>query len=399
MSSRSISKTATCTLLSVASLTIRVGCVLVPGLPSIAARLGVADAASWLVTLPSLGVVLAGPFAAMLMQRLGLHRALLAGLFLYGLLGASGMFLHGHLAVFANRFLLGAPTALVMASGTGLISALFSGQARLRMIARQGMTIELGGVLFLALGGLLATAGWRYPFLLYLASWVLLACVWRCVPALVPVQDAEAPAPGRQAAPSRALGIVYGLAALSMTVFFAAIIALPGRLQQLRWSEAEAGYLLSFVSLVAVAAAWLMPKAVRRLHEHGTLGAAFACYALGHALFTGAAAPSMLLAGAVALGMGFGLSVPLCTHMTVERSHLPSRSRNLAYLSMAIFGGQFLSSFLAYMPGSQTTTFAATAMLALLGAAVAVAPLLRRRPAGTTAVSTTHPERQDHGPQ
>ena len=394
MSSRSISKPATCTLLSVASLTIMVGCVLVPGLPSIAARLGVADAASWLITLPSLGVVLSGPFAAMLMQRLGLRRSLLAGLFLYGLLGVSGMFLHGHLAVFANRFLLGAPTALVMASGTGLISALFSGQARLRMIARQGMTIELGGVLFLALGGLLATAGWRYPFLLYLASWVLLACAWRCVPAPGPAGDgAEAPAPGQPAAPSRALGKVYGLAALSMTVFFAAIIVLPLRLQQLGWSADRAGYLLSCVSLVAVAAAWLMPQAVRRLHEHGTLGAAFACYALAHLLFAGAAALPALLAGAVALGLGFGLSVPLCTHMTVERSHLPSRNGNLAYLSMAVFGGQFLSSFMTCLPGSHATMFAATAALALLGAAVAAAPLLRRRTAGSATVSTTHTER------
>jgi MFS family permease len=394
MSSRSISKTGTFTLLSIASLTIMVGCVLVPGLPSIATRLGVADAASWLVTLPSLGVVLSGPFAALLMQRLGLRRTLLAGLFLYGLLGVSGMFLHGHLAMFANRFLLGAPTALLMAAGTGLISAFFSGQARLRMIARQGMTIELGGVIFLALGGLLASAGWRYPFLLYLVSWLLMLLAWRCVPALAPDQDGdEAPAPGQQAVPSRALGMVYGLATLSMTVFFAAIIVLPMRLQQLRWNEAGAGYFLSFVSLVAVGAAWLMPKLVQRVHEHGTLGAAFACYALGHALFASAATPPMLLAGGVALGLGFGLSVPLCTHMTVERSHLPSRSRNLAYLSMAIFGGQFLSSFMTYLPGSHTAIFSAAATLATLGAAVAAIPPLRRRPPSARPVSSTHPER------
>ena len=54
-----------------------------------------------------------------------------------------------------------------------------------------------------------------------------------------------------------------------MTVFFAAIIILPLRLQQLGWSEDQAGYLLSFVSLVAVAAAWLMPKVVRRLLHMG----------------------------------------------------------------------------------------------------------------------------------
>ena len=393
MFSRSISKTGTFTLLSVASLTIMVGCVLVPGLPSIAARLGVPDAASWLVTLPSLGVVLSGPFAAMSMQRLGLHRTLLAGLFLYGLLGVSGMFLHGHVAVFANRFLLGAPTALVMASGTGLISAFFSGQARLRMIARQGMTIELGGVLFLALGGWLAAAGWRYPFLLYLSAWVLMVFAWRCVPAHAPAEnapmDGAQPTPG----PSRALRVVLALATLSMTVFFTAIIILPLRLRQLSWSEDQAGYFLALVSLVAVAAAWRMPAVVRRLHEHGTLGAAFACYALGHLLFAGAATLPMLVAGAVALGLGFGMSVPLCTHMTVERSHLSSRSRNLAHLSMALFGGQFLSSGMTFLPGSHATIFAATAVLALLGVAVAASPPLRRRTSGCATVSTTRTER------
>ena len=41
------------------------------------------------------------------------------------------------------------------------------------MIARQGMAIELGGVLFLFAGGLLAQQRWSLPFALYL-------CAWRC---------------------------------------------------------------------------------------------------------------------------------------------------------------------------------------------------------------------------
>ena len=86
---QSLSAPGSHTLLAVATLTIMVGCVIV-GLPAVAAQLGVGSGGSWLVTLPALGVVLFGPAAARLMERAGLRRALMLGLFLYGLLGAAG---------------------------------------------------------------------------------------------------------------------------------------------------------------------------------------------------------------------------------------------------------------------------------------------------------------------
>lgn len=54
---------------------------------------------------------------------------------------------------------LGGVTALVMAAGTGLISEFYEGHERLTMIARQGMPIELGGVIFLFIGEVLASEG------------------------------------------------------------------------------------------------------------------------------------------------------------------------------------------------------------------------------------------------
>lgn len=355
-------------LLCVACLTIMVGCIIVPGLPTISAQLGVAGAASWLVTLPALGVVVLSPAAAWLLNLLGARRALLWGLFFYGALGASGALLHGIMPVLANRFLLGLPTAIVMSAGTGLISSFFYGDVRLTMIARQGMAIELGGVVFLAIGGVLASAGWRYPFLLYLLAWVLMVLVWRLVPeppAGLALNSTMRPAPL-----TRGLKRGFAAAAASMTVFFAAVVILPMRLHQLGWNEAEAGYLLSFISLVAVGAAWLMPAISKRLRVEGTLCAAFGCYAVGHLCFASAGATPCLAAGALAIGLGFGLSIPLCNHLTVEQSNARQRNQHLAYLSMALFGGQFLSSFLAYLPGDSTTIFSLTAGLAIAGAVV-----------------------------
>lgn len=352
-------------MLAVACLTIMVGCVIVPGLPSIARELGVENAASWLVTVPSLGVIVFGPLAARFIEKLGLYRSLCVALFAYGLLGVVGFMLHGAVAVFSDRLLLGGATAMIMAAGTGLISEFYEGHTRLQMIARQGMAIELGGVIFLFIGGLLATAGWQWPFSLYLTAWVLLAMVLMFVPRPVR-QHTSPPADDDLASIALPLKIVFSAALMSMVVFFTGIIMLPVRLLPLGLGEAEVGYFLSFTSLVAVGAAAVMPKAARRIGEYRTLALAFAFYGAGHTLFATAGSLVPMIAGGICLGTGFGLSIPLVNHMTIEQSRTHQRGRNLAYLSMAIFAGQFLSSFMEFVPGNQSMMFAFAAVLAVL---------------------------------
>ncbi|TFY88339.1 MFS transporter [Pseudomonas kairouanensis] len=352
-------------LLAIACLTIMVGCVIVPGLPSIAKHLGTESGAGLLVTIPSLGVILFGPLAGRFIDKMGLYKAVCVGLFLYGLLGAGGAFLAGHLLVFTDRLLLGGATALVMAGGTGLISTFYQGKARLQMIANQGMAIELGGVIFLFLGGLLATAGWRWPFVLYLASWIMLAMLI----VFVPRPDGEAmettEGTAHQAVP-RALKHVFAVAIFSMLAFFTAIISLPLKLHAMGLSEAETGYYLAFVSLVAVAAAALMPAVVTRLKERGTLSLAFVCYAAAHTLFAFSPNLELIVFGGVFMGAGFGFSVPLVNHMTIEQSHAQVRGRNLAYLSMAIFAGQFLCSAIELVPGNSAIVFIGSAVLSAI---------------------------------
>lgn len=367
---RELNRMGSLTLLAVACLTIMVGCVIVPGLSSIAGELGVTGAESWLVTLPSLGVVLFGPLAGRYIEKTGLHRALCAGLFLYGLLGAAGAFLHGHLAVFADRLMLGGATALVMAAGTGLISAFYHGEKRMQMIARQGMSIELGGVVFLFVGGLLAAAYWRWPFVLYLFAWLMLVLVLWFVPRPDDHAAKVSVRPEKKVRPSAKVRLTWASALLSMVVFFTAIVLLPLHFHAIGVTEAQTGYFLSFVSLVAVAGAWLMPRLVNRLSEFSTLSVAFCFYALGHVIFSFAASMPGFTLGGIALGLGFGLSVPLVNHLIVELSSPVARGRYLAHLSVMIFLGQFLAAFMNYFPGTLAGTFIFAAAIAIITAAV-----------------------------
>jgi MFS family permease len=364
-----LSRIGTFTLLALASTTIMVGCVIVPGLAEIAQNTGVTEYAGWLVTIPALGVVLFGPLAARLIQGAGAHRALCLGLFAYGALGMGGQLLHGVVPVLTLRLLLGAATAIIMAAGTGLISEFYQGAERLKMIARQGMAIELGGVVFLFIGGLLATLGWRWPFLLYGIGWVFLAMVSLFVP--VPARAGEVRnmvSPSVVLAPT--LKFVYSAALVSMVLFFVAIIKLPTKLGALGVGAAGTGYFLSFVSLVAVVAAGNLPRVVTRRGEGGTLMLAFIAYGCAHAVFAAGSNLGQLVLGGIAAGIGFGLSIPLVNSMTVDQSSVSARPRALSYLSMAIFTGQFLSAFAELIPGSTSVMFAVASAIGLLVALI-----------------------------
>lgn len=351
------------TLLAVSCLTIMVGCVIVPGLSDIATQLCVPHLANWLVTLPSLGVVLAGPLAGRAIDRWGAYSLLLIGLFCYGLLGVAGAWLPGAWPQIVDRLMLGGATAIVMAAGTSMIASFYAGDARLKMMARQGMAIELGGVLFLFIGGILASISWRWPYALYLFAWLMLLMVVITVPR--PPQSTSSLALEENTGNSdRRLRPVLLAAVCSMMCFFTAVIMLPQRFAAMEIDAAHIGYFLSFVSLVAVLAAAMMPDVAQRFGSYATLVMAFVCYLLAHLEF--AAAPNMVLfiPGGILLGMGFGLSIPLVNHMTVEISQPHERGRQLARLSMAIFSGQFLAAFMAYLPGGMATAFVAAAVLA-----------------------------------
>ena len=114
----------------------------------------------------------------------------------------------------------------------------------------------------------------------------------------------------------------FAAALLSMVAFFAGIIMLPARLAGLGVDEAGTGYFLSFISLVAVGGAALLPALGRRASGRRA-GRRAAGYAAAHGCFTVAQSPAQwpaLLAGALLHGLGFGLSIPLLNHLVIEHS-------------------------------------------------------------------------------
>ncbi len=374
-----LSRAGEFTLLLVAMLTIMVGAVLAPGLHSIAAALGVSDHAPLLITLPALGAMVFAPLFGWLIDRVGARRILLASLVGYCLMGMGGALLHGPLWVAIDRIILGGFAAGTMAAGTAVISQWYTGEARLGMIARQGMAIELGGVIFLSIGGLLSELAWQAPFALYALGLLCALLTLAFVPARTLAQGQDEGPDAVQAGSS--MRPIMICTVLAMALFFSMFITLPGLLAGLGFSEAQTGYLLSFISLVAVMAALMMPKVVTRTSERTTLALSFLCYATAHLLFAASAMTPLLILAAVFAGLGFGLSIPLLNHATVENSTEQNRGRNLSLFAVAVFAGQFVTSVLEFIPLPLSATLYVCALLAVI-CAVSVGA---KRPQGARA--------------
>lgn len=345
-----------------------VGTVIAPSLTEISTHLGFAQNPGWLITLPSLGVVLFAPFAGKLIDRKGSYAMITWGLIPYATFGVLGIVLRNPYLVIADRLLLGAATALIQASATGLIAQLFKGGQRLKLIAWQGMSIELGGVFFLSIGGFLGERQWYYPFFIYLMALLCLALITFFVPTTKKAISAPTES-NPQPVSTNILRVVLS-AALAMTLFFVVFVGLPVYLPtDFQFIESEIGYFMALISMLAVLSASQLPKVVLWLGEAPTIVLGFIFFALGLLIFSLTFQTYVLFIGATCMGIGFGCTIPLLNHMTLQESNLHNRGKNLGYYSMGVFAGQFFSSFVTLLFTDIRYSFQVSALLAFLVAA------------------------------
>ncbi|MFB1083068.1 MFS transporter [Jeotgalibacillus sp. JSM ZJ347] len=360
-----LSKSGIFALMLAASLTVMVGSAITPALPTISGHFNMENHAAWLTTLPSLGVVIFAPLAGKLIDRAGPYISLCIGLFLYGALGITAIWLEGTSIILIDRILLGGATAVVMSAATGLLAEFFDKEKRLKMIALQGMSIEAGGIIFLSIGGILGSFGWQFPFLLYLIGWIALITLVIFVPFPSKEEKKEMPLDEMS---SKKIWPVLLSAMLAMTIFFVTMVSVPFYLaEHFHMTSEGTGYFLAMISLVAVISASQMPKVVSKMNDYSTLMSGFILFGTGY-LLLGLNQTFILVAigGGILIGFGFGFTIPLANHMTVEKSSTTNRGKNLAYFSSAVFLGQFLSSFVESISDDLSVVYIMTAAASLL---------------------------------
>lgn len=386
-------------LLMTATLKIMANATISPALPaleeSFAGEPGAAYMTRFLVSAPSLTVVLVAPLAGIAADRYGRGPLLLAGVLLFVLAGTAGAYLPDLTSILVSRLALGIAVALTMTAQVALVGDLFSGPQRSAFMGLQTTAINLCGLLFIGLAGYLAGLSPRLPFLVYglpvLALPFLLTIHRREVRSgqTKTRKDEDgfsAVAKTHWLLPALLVG---ALTTVTVMLFFLMPSQLPFYLAANGFDSASATAIgLGTLMLCGAAVAMTFKRLSESLGLALTLAVGYALMASGFSVLAIKASWFFVLMGAGAIGAGYALVQPGFLSLALQVAPVERRGSVSGIVTTSMFLGQVISP-LALTPFIQEFGFAfvyfGTSLSFVLLALAVVLPLLSRgRPQGET---------------
>jgi MFS family permease len=384
------------TLLLASSLTVMAGAIIAPSLPLIREHFrdlaGVDLRVRLVLTMPALFIVAGAPVAGWLADRRGRRGVLLGAILGYAVAGSAGAFLPSLDAILLSRALLGIAVAGIMTAVTALLADYFGGEDRARVMGMQAAFMGLGGVVFTALGGVLAGLDWRGPFLVYLLALgifpLALAVLWE--PPRDGTRNRTPESDGGERVPPslpviRVLAPVYAVSFLLQLSFYTIPVQLPFRLSEVAGAgPIVAGLAIGTTSLFFSLSSILSARLNRGSLPGTIIVRGFVIAAIGFSGIALAGGPAGIFPALAVVGAGSGLVLPaMSVWLTTEvPAHL--RGRALGGMTTAVFLGQFVSP-LATQPllrgwgsGAMYGTVAGTLAVVALVTTVALRPARQR---------------------
>ncbi|MBD2259713.1 MFS transporter [Pseudanabaena sp. FACHB-2040] len=365
------------TILLASTLTVMSGATIAPSLPAMQAHFSnVANSEFWVrlvLTVPALFIVIGSPIAGQAVDKIGRKSLLLGSAILYGFAGSSGFVLNSVFTILVGRALLGLAVAGVMVSATTLIADYYQGDARANFMGLQAAFMGFGGVLFLSVGGFIADLNWRFPFLIYLFSWLLIPGIvfslYEPLRIKADVVSADTPVPTAKL-PVKLLVLIYACVMLQQIAFYLIPVQLPFYLEQLSGAGAtQTGLAIAFSILFSAFASMNYGRVKKRFSFIKILAIAFGLIGLGYVGIGVASSYSLILLVLIPTGIGLGLMMPNLNVWTANEVPDALRGRALGGLTMFMFLGQFLSPIVS-QPISQN--FGMTATYGLVGVSLVV---------------------------
>ena len=367
------------TLLLVSTLTVMSGATIAPSLPAMQTHFtDVANSEFWVrlvLTIPALFIVIGSPIAGQLVDKIGRKPLLLGSAILYGFGGSSGFVLNSIFAILIGRAFLGLAVAGVMVGATTLIADYYQGDIRASFMGLQAAFMGLGGVLFLSVGGFIADLNWRFPFLIYLFSWLLIPGVlFTLHEPSKHKANLEDTATTSAKLPIKLLVLIYASVMLQQIVFYLIPVQLPFYLQQLTGVGAsQTGIAIAFSILFSAFASMNYGKFKKRLSFIKILAIAFGLIGLGYVGIGLVNTYWLIMLVLIPTGIGLGLMMPNLNVWTTNEVPDSLRGRALGGLTTFMFLGQFLSPIVS-QPIKQNLGMTAT--YGLVGVSLVVLAIL-----------------------
>ena len=304
----------------------------------------------------SLAIMSGAAVAGVIVDRWGRKRLLLFATALFAVGGSSGFFVETLAGVLIGRAILGIAVAGVMTASTTLIADYFTGDHRNRLMGMQGAWMGLGGVVYVAAGGLLADISWRAPFLIYASALLALPVMVAAIREPLVTASERASDAGTRAG-TRAGGLPLGIAAAAYLLTFASLLAfflIPVHLafhlrDLLSASATQSGLAIACANLTNGLIAVCYQRIKRRWSHESVFLAGFLLMGLGLGMVYAAVSYGQVLWAMAVSGLGMGLILP--NAFVRLTAHMPAslRGRAVGGITSSFFLGQFFSP-LAFQP-------------------------------------------------
>ncbi|GAP94100.1 MFS transporter [Leptolyngbya sp. NIES-2104] len=354
MKQSSTSRSVQLILLLVSTLTAMSNATISPSLPVMREHFSNVENVDYLVrlalTIPSLFVAIAAPFAGLLIDQLGRKPLLATGLLIYGIAGSSGLWLNSLYFLLIGRAFLGLSVAGIMTTATTLISDYYTGAFRARLLSWQSAAMALGGVVFLSFGGLLADVSWRLPFLIYLVALLLLPAVLLLLPE--PNRERSSASDQTSSEPATLpIGLIvftYAIALITQAAFYMIPVQLPFYLRELTNATAsQSGMAIAVSTLFVAASSFLYQRLKARFTFVSIYEMAFLSMGVGYGVIALANGYVVVILGLAIAGFGLGLLMPNMNLCLASITPDQFRGRVLGGWTTCFFLGQFLSPLLS----------------------------------------------------
>ena len=355
---------AQATLLLASTLTVMAGATISPALPGIeetfanappldllVIALGPAVLVGLVLTTHGLFIAVGSPLIGAVADRFGRRRLLLLSTVVYALAGGSGFVLDSLVGILVGRGILGLAVAGITVTVTALITDYYEEDYRNTVLGRQAAFMAFGGVLLLPLGGVLADVGWRFPFLVYTVSVLLLPAMILSLPEperTEPTGDrpTDFAALRRTLArvPLGTLALVYAVGLIGQLVFYMIPVQGPFYLEsQTGISPTLVGVTLGLSTLSGGIVSIGYGRIRKRASVITIVAFTFGFMSVGYVIVGLSGSLLGILVGLVIAGFGTGLLLPNLNTWLTAAVPESVRGRALGGLTSAYFFGQFLS--------------------------------------------------------
>lgn len=332
-------------LLLVATLGIMSGITIVSSLPLISHTFShipnIEFLSKLMLTIPSIIIAIFSPFAGHIVDKWGRLKPLYIGIFLFIVGGSSGFYLHDFYTILVGRAILGLGVSLIMTSSTALIGDYFSEEVRHKFMAKQGMTVALGGILFITTGGLLAQLHWSYPFAIYLIPILFVPFLMKSLYEPQKHKHAEDMEVEAKLLP------VYFTAFFVMVLFYMLPTQFPYLIVNTLGGEPQTiGFVIATAMTFNALTAMQYAKIKARFSYIQIYAITFTLFGLGLFIISQASSITGLFFATAPIGMGFGLLFVNTNAWFLSLVPAHKRGKAAGVLTSSLFLGQFASPIL-----------------------------------------------------